>query len=394
MRSKITDGIKPFIVMEILERAQALEREGRSIVHMEIGEPDFDTPAGIVESGVAGMTGGDTHYTDSRGTHELRETIASWYNGRYGLDVTGDRVLVTNGVSPALLLVLSVLIEQPGDEIVLGDPYYPCYPNFIRFLRGVPRFAPASSDRGFQIDPADARRLVGPRTKAIMINSPANPSGTLMPPADIGEICSLGVPVISDEIYHGLVYGAKEHSALEYGDDVFVLNGFSKLFAMTGWRLGYCIAPASAVRTLHVLLQNFFISPNAFVQRAGLSALSRQQPEIDDMVARYDARRRFLLEELPKIGLGCRVEPKGAFYIFVDASHVDRDSYRLAFDILETAGVALAPGIDFGAEGEGHLRISYANSIENLADGVRRLEGYLARRDALPAPHRSKGDTA
>ena len=392
MRAKTTEAIKPFIVMEILERAQALEREGRSIVHMEIGEPDFDTPPGIVEAGVSGMTGGHTHYTDSRGTHELREAIATWLSGRYGIDVTSDRVLVTNGVSPALLLVLSVLIEEPGDEVILGDPHYPCYPNFIRYLRGVPRLVPAADERGFQLDPADARRLVGPRTKAIMISSPANPSGTLMPPEDIEEICSLGVPVISDEIYHGLVYGdAQARSALEFGGEVFALNGLSKLFAMTGWRLGWVVAPPSAVRTLHILAQNFFIPPNAFVQRAGAAALSETHPEIEAMVARYDARRRFLLEKLPEIGLRCRVEPKGAFYIFVDASHVDPDSYRLAFDILEKAGVALAPGIDFGAGGEGRLRISYANSIENLAEGVRRLETYLDGRGALPSSHPSKG---
>lgn len=387
MRAKTLDAIKPFIVMEILERAQALEREGRSIVHLEIGEPDFDTPAAIVEAGVSGMTGGDTHYTDSRGTFELREAIAAWLNERYGLDVTSDRVIVTGGVSPALLLVLSVLIEEPGDEVILGDPYYPCYPNFIRYLRGVPRLAPAGDERGFQLDPATARRLITPRTKAIMIASPANPSGTLMPPADIEEICSLGVPVISDEIYHGLVYGGvRARSALEFGEKVFALNGLSKLFAMTGWRLGWVVAPPEAVRMLHILAQNFFISPNAFVQRAGTAALTRTHPEIEEMVSRYDARRRFLLERLPALGLRCRVEPKGAFYIFVDASHVDRNSYRLAFDILEKAGVALAPGIDFGAGGEGRLRISYANSIENLAEGVRRLETYLAERDALPGP--------
>ncbi len=372
--------IKPFIVMEVLERALELEREGRSIIHMEIGEPDFDTPAGIIEAAKKSLDSGDTHYTDSRGIPELRNAVARWYNGRYDCGVTSSQVLVTMGVSPGLLLVLSCMVDGPGDEIILGNPCYPCYPNFIRYLGGTPRFIAAREEDGYQLRPGDVRAAIGPGTRAVLINSPANPMGTLIPAGDMEEICGLGLPVISDEIYHGLVYGEREHSALEFTGDAWVLNGFSKLFAMTGWRLGYVIMPGERIRQMQILQQNFFISPSSFVQKAAVTALDAEHPEISEMVEKYDRRRRYLLERLPKLGLEYAVEPKGAFYIFIRTDHIDPDSYRLAFDILERAGVALTPGIDFGESGEGHLRISYATSLENIKEGMDRLERYLEER--------------
>jgi aspartate/methionine/tyrosine aminotransferase len=377
-----TDEIRPFIVMEVLERAQELEREGRSIVHLEIGEPDFPTPRGIVEAAGRSLEAGDTHYTDSRGLLELRRAIARYYGRTCGVEPDPGRVLVTMGVSPALLLVLSTLVERPGDEVIMGDPCYPCYPNFVRYLGGVPRFVPTREEDGFQLRPADVERAIGPRTRAVMVNSPANPTGTMIPPGDLEGICRLDVPVISDEIYHGLVYGDRARSALEYGGGAWILNGFSKLFAMTGWRLGYVIAPPGSLRPMQILQQNFFISPGSFVQRAAVAALNDEHPEISEMVARYDERRRYLLQRLPAIGLEYAVEPTGAFYFFVRTDHIDPDSLRLAFDILERAGVAVAPGIDFGARGEGHLRISYANSLDNIREGMDRLERYLNERGA------------
>lgn len=382
MNDNSINEIKPFIVMEVLERAIALEREGRSIIHLEIGEPDFDTPKRIVESGIDALRRGETHYTDSRGIGELRAAVASYYNRRYGTDVSEARVLITMGTSPALLLALSVLVENPGDEIILGNPYYPCYPNFIRYMGGVPRFVETLEEEGFQPKPDAVKNLINKRTRAILVNSPANPTGTLLPADDLRSLCGLGVPVISDEIYHGLVYGDREHSALEYTDETFALNGFSKLFAMTGWRLGYLIVPERYVRRLHILQQNFFISPNSFVQHAGVTALQERHDELDEMRARYDARRQYLLSELPRIGLNSAVEPKGAFYFFVGTSHISTDSYELAFDILDRAGVAVTPGIDFGSRGEGHIRISYANSLENIREGVRRLGDYIGERES------------
>ncbi|MBU8920884.1 MAG: pyridoxal phosphate-dependent aminotransferase [Bacteroidales bacterium] len=376
---KIENGeIRPFMVMEVLERAIELEKEGRSIIHMEIGEPDFPTPPGIIRAAESSLHAGDTHYTDSRGILELREAIATYYGNGYDIDISPGQVLVTMGVSPALLLVMSTFIEHPGDEIILGDPCYPCYPNFIRYLGGVPRFVTTREEDGFQLRAEDVEKVVCARTKGIMVNSPANPTGTLIGAAEFESICGIGPPVISDEIYHGLVYGEKERSALEFSPDSYVLNGFSKLFAMTGWRLGYMIVPEKALRSLQILQQNFFISPGSFVQAAGIEALRGTHPEIPAMVKMYDERRRYLLEALPGLGLEYTIEPRGAFYIFVNASHLGRDSYKLAFDILDKVGVALTPGIDFGERGEGHLRISYANSLDNIREGIRRLGEYIS----------------
>jgi len=375
-----SEKIKPFLVMDVLERAMQLQRRGRSIIHMEIGEPDFDTPPAIVNEAVESLKRGETHYTDSRGIPELRKAVAENYSRRYGVDFSEDRVFVTMGVSPALLAVLSVIIENPGDEIILANPYYPCYPNFIRHLGGKPRFVRTRAEDGFHLKPSQVIKAMGKKSRAIIVNSPSNPVGTVIPENDLAKLCELEVPVVSDEIYHGLVYGERERSALEFSEDSFVLNGFSKLFAMTGWRLGYAIVPEHAARDIHVIQQNFFISPNSFVQRGGVRALSGEHPEVREMTERYDQRRKFMLERLKIMGLEPEVEPRGAFYIFVNARHIHSNSYELAFDILEKAGVALAPGIDFGRQGEGYLRISYANSMENLAEGADRLEKYIQER--------------
>jgi aspartate/methionine/tyrosine aminotransferase len=219
-----------------------------------------------------------------------------------------------------------------------------------------------------------------PRTKAVLVNSPGNPTGTLASATNLARIAELGPYVISDEIYHGLVYEGKEHCILEFTDRAFVINGFSKVYAMTGWRLGYLLAPPDFIRPLQKLMQNFFISANPFVQRAGIAALTQAGPEIEDMRTTYDTRRRFLLAGLAKLGFRIPVPPTGAFYVFVNARHLSADSYALAFDILEKAKVGVAPGIDFGPGGEGFLRFSYANSLENLQEGLRRLETYLAQR--------------
>ena len=383
MNTKPPEEMKPFIVMDVLQRALELEEKGNRIIHMEIGEPDFDTPPKIVEAGIDSLRKGETHYTDSRGIVELRTAVTAYYNKYYDVNVSESQVLVTMGVSPALLVVLSSLIKNPGDEIILANPYYPCYPNFIRYLGGIPRFIRTKAEEGFHLKPAMVKEAIGPNTKAILVNSPSNPVGTIIPPDDLKAICNMGKPVISDEIYHGLVYGEKEHSTLEFTKNTYVLNGFSKVFAMTGWRLGYIIVPGNAVRDIQIIMQNFFISPNSFVQRGGIAALLSNHPEVEEMKNKYDSRRKFLLGRLAAMGLNCPVEPKGAFYIFVDAGHIEKNSYKLAFDILEKAGVAITPGIDFGDQGEGYLRFSYTNSMENLVEGTRRLEEYLITEGVL-----------
>jgi len=371
--------ITPFLVMDILERAQELERRGAHVIHLEVGQPDADTPQVVKEAAYAAMQRGETQYTHSMGLIELRQAIRDHYRAAYGVEVPPDRIIVTSGTSPAMLLIFAALLD-PGQEVVLTDPHYSCYPNFVRLADGVPRYVPIHEANGFQVEPDALARALTPRTQAVLINSPANPTGTVLSPDRLAAIAELGPYVVSDEIYHGLVYEGQEHSILEYTDRAFVINGFSKLYAMTGWRLGYLIAPAQFIRPLQKLMQNFFISANAFVQRAGIAALTQAGPDVARMQASYDQRRRFLLGGLKKLGFHIPVEPTGAFYVFVNARHLGTDSYKLAFEILERAHVGVTPGIDFGAGGEGFLRLSYANSLDNLAEGLRRLGKYLEER--------------
>ncbi|MGQ9689326.1 MAG: pyridoxal phosphate-dependent aminotransferase [Desulfobaccales bacterium] len=368
--------ITPFLVMDILERAKELERRGEHIIHLEIGEPDFPTPEVVKEAAWRAMAAGETQYTHSQGLIELREVLCQHYLEKYGVKLSPEQFIVTSGTSPAMVLVFAALLD-PGDEMVLSDPHYACYPNFVRLVDAVPRYVRVLEEDGFQFRPEEVRKNLGPRTKAIMINSPANPTGTLLSAERLAHLAELGPYIVSDEIYHGLVYEGKEHSILEFTDRAFVINGFSKLYAMTGWRLGYVIAPPDFVRPLQKLMQNFFISANPFVQRAGIAALTQAGPEVARWRAVYDERRRFLLTGLERLGFHIPVPPTGAFYVFVNARHLSPDSYALAFDILERAKVGLTPGIDFGAGGEGYLRLSYANSLENLEAALRRLKTYL-----------------
>ncbi len=372
-------GVKAFIVMEIMEKAEELERAGKHIIHLEVGEPDFDTPPAAVEAAVRALRGGKTHYTHSMGLLELREAVARDYKRRYDVDVDPNCIIVTSGTSAAMSLIFSVLVK-PGNEVIITDPHYACYPNFIKFADGVPRLIPSSEENGFQYEIGRLREAVCERTSAVLINSPGNPSGTLIGAETMKEVAGLGIPVVSDEIYHGLIYDERAHSILEFMDDAFVINGFSKLYAMTGWRVGYVIAPKQCCRTMQKLHQNFFISANSFVQWGAIAALEESQKEIESMVKTYDERRRFMLSELRSMGFRIPVEPRGAFYILVNMKHIDTDSYRLALEILEKAGVAVTPGIDFGPGGEGFIRFSYANSIENIAEGMKRLRGFLAEK--------------
>jgi aspartate/methionine/tyrosine aminotransferase len=374
--------IPPFLVMEILEKALQMEREGREIIHMEVGEPDFDTPACVKEAAREAMLRGMTHYTDSRGIPELREAISRHYYEKYHVDVDPDRVIVTSGSSPALLLVFASLLD-PGDEVIVSDPGYACYPNMVDFVDGKTVPVPVFEEDGFQYRPLDIARRITRRTKAVVINSPSNPTGNLLEPEVMEEIVDMGRKgfyVVSDEIYHGLVYEGKEHTILEFTDRAFVVNGFSKLYAMTGWRLGYLIAPPEFVRPIQKMQQNLFISANAFVQHAGIAALTGCREEVAHMVRTYDERRRFLLPRLRELGFGVAVEPQGAFYIMANARRFTSDSYSFALELLEEAGVAVTPGVDFGKNGEGYIRFSYANHIGNLELGVERLALYLSSR--------------
>ena len=376
MIAKRAKEITPFLVMDVLERARAMEREGIHVIHLEVGEPDFDTPQCVKEAACKALNEGHTHYTHSLGLLELREAICRHYLKTYHVSVSPDQVVVTSGTSPAMLLIFSALVEK-GDEVIFSDPHYACYPSFVRFVQGVPVMVPVYEKDGFQYRPESIKRKITKKTKAIVINSPSNPTGNLLSEDRMRAIAKFSPYVISDEIYHGLVYEGKEHSILEFTDHAFVLNGFSKLYAMTGLRLGYLIAPQPFIRPIQKIQQNFFISANSMVQMAGIAALEQTEADVARMKSLYNERRQYMVKRLKELGLGITVEPTGAFYVFANVKHISKDSYKLAFDILEKAHVGVTPGIDFGKHGEGYLRFSYANSMENIVEGLNRLEHYL-----------------
>ncbi len=377
--AKRLDEITSFIVMDVLERAKEMEREGIGIIHLEVGEPDFDTPAAVKQAACRALGDGETHYTHSLGAIELREAICDHYQLTYGVTVSPDRVAVTSGTSPAMFALFAILLD-PGDEVIISDPYYACYPNFIKFTGGVPVTVPIYEEDGFQLRSRAIAEKITERTRAVFINSPSNPTGNILSGERMRAIADLPVPVISDEIYHGLVYEGQAHSILEYADDAFVFNGFSKLYAMTGLRLGYLIAPKPYMRAIQKIQQNFFISANSAVQAAGIAALKETADDVARMRQTYNERRQFIIRRLRELGFGITVPPTGAFYVFANARHIATDSYRLAFDILEKAHVGVTPGIDFGPNGEGYLRFSYATAMDAIAEGMDRLEGYLRNR--------------
>ena len=379
--SKRSEAIRPFVVMDLVARAKELEAQGRDIVRLEIGDPDFSTPEVITRAAEEAMAEGSTHYTQSLGLPSLREAIRDHYREHYGVGIDPADIVVSQGTSPAMLLLFGSLLD-PGDEVIMPDPCYPAYPNYVSFLGGIPKLVRVRAENGFRYDPDELRAAVGPRTKAIMVTSPSNPTGAVQSPDDLrmlGEIAErTGVHIASDEIYHGLTFCGPEHTILEFTDRAFVLNGFSKAYAMTGWRLGYLIAPREFVRPAEKIQQNFFLAANAFVQQAGVVALTQAQDDVARMRAIYDERRRFLVPALRDAGLKIDCEPCGAFYVFADARCWGGDSLELSRRILEEAGVACAPGVDFGPGGEGFLRFSYATSIDRLTEGVARLREWGA----------------
>jgi aspartate/methionine/tyrosine aminotransferase len=376
MISKRAKQVTPFLAMDVLERAQAMELEGTDVVHLEVGEPDFDTPECVKEAVRKALDRGDTHYTHSLGKLELREAICRHYFEKYGVSISPDQIVVTSGTSPAMLLIFAAILDR-NDEVIISDPHYSCYPNFIRFVDGVPVTVPVKEEDGFQYRLEAIKSKITRKTKAIVINSPSNPTGNLLSEQLMRSIAELPQHIISDEIYHGLVYEGKEHSMLEFTDNTFILNGFSKLYAMTGLRLGYLIAPKPFVRPIQILQQNLLISANSVIQMAGIAALEQAAEDVARMKNIYDERRKYMVKRLREIGFGITIEPTGAFYVFANAKHLSKDSYKLAFDILEKAHVGVTPGIDFGKNGEGYLRFSYANSIDNVREGLNRIENYI-----------------
>ena len=383
MTSRRVLEIEPFLAVEIAERAFALERAGVDVVHLEFGEPDFEAPPVITDAVMRAVKDGRTKYTSSLGILPLREAVVEHYATRYGVRLAPEQVLVTPGTSPAMLLLFGHLLD-PGDEVVLGDPYYACYPNFIRYAEGRLLTVSTSEANGFALEPAAVRERMTPRTRAVLINSPANPTGAVMRDdamAGIAEVAGRGgAVVVSDEIYHGLVYEGRERSILEFTDRAFVLNGFSKAFAMTGYRLGYVVGPAAEIRALQTLFGNFFISTNEFVQWAGVAALREAADESARFRSLFAERRRVMIDGVRRIGLGVGFEPTGAFYVLANARAYTADSTRFAMELLEEAHVAVTPGAAFGPNAEGYLRFSYASSVERIEEGLRRVHRFLVAR--------------
>jgi len=377
MISKRAKEITPFIVMEVLEKAAEMEKQGINVIHLEVGEPDFDVPKCVSKAIQEAFAEGRTHYTHSLGDPDLREAISQRYFIEYNVKVSPDQIIVTSGSSPAILLTLSTLCNN-GDEIILSDPGYACYENFIKFIGAKAIKVKVYEEDGFQYRPSEIRKLISKRTRGILINSPMNPTGNLLSKKVMKELAEFDVPIISDEIYHGLVYEERANSILEFSTNAFVLNGFSKLFAMTGLRLGYAIAPKNYIRAMQKIQQNLFICASSTAQRAGVAALKYAEDDVLKMKTIYNQRRMFLIERLKQLGFDIKVPPTGAFYVFVNVKHLSNDSYKLAFDILKKAHLGVTPGIDFGKNGEGFLRFSYANSIENIEEGMNRFEKYLS----------------
>lgn len=368
--------ISSFIVMDVLERAKEMEKAGHSVIHLEVGEPDFDTPEPILQAGLRAMRGSDTHYTHSLGKRELREEIAAYYLRKYGVEVAAERIIVTSGTSPAMLLIFSALLEM-GDEVIIPNPYYACYPNIIKYADGEPVYVTVREEDGFTYRLSEIKKKITPKAKAVMVNSPSNPTGNVFSGEELRALAGLNTYIISDEIYHGLIYEGKGHTMLEYTDKAFILDGFSKRYAMTGWRLGYVIVPVEFVRPMQKLQQNLFICASSFAQEAAITALKEGDPYVEQMVKVYNDRRRYLLSRLRDMGIAAEVEPTGAFYALANVKKYTHDSYDFAFRILEEVKVALAPGIDFGSNCEGYLRISYANSMSNIEEGMNRLQRFL-----------------
>jgi aspartate/methionine/tyrosine aminotransferase len=376
------EEIQPFHVMEILARARELEAQGRDIVHMEIGEPDFPTPEPVRRAGIAALEKGELYYTPAIGLSELRQAIARFYGQRHGITVSPARIIVTTGASGALMLACAALIDS-SDEVILADPGYPANRQFVRAMGGVPKAVPVDASSAYQLAPDHLERAWGERTAAALVATPSNPTGTLISTERLAAMVEIararGGTLIVDEIYHGLVYEGDASTVLALADDVFVINSFSKYFNMTGWRLGWMVAPESYVASIDRLSQNLYLAPPTTAQYAGLAAFEPETLAILDRRAReFKARRDYLLPELRRLGFDIPVTPQGAFYIYAGCAKLTRDSFAFARDLLEQAGVAIAPGNDFGSnQSEKYVRFAYTNSIERLKEGVRRIAAFV-----------------
>lgn len=378
---KLADRMKdiaPFHVMELMAKAAALEASGRRVVHFEVGEPDFPTAEPIVQAAQAFLGKGHVHYTAALGLPALREAISAFYSERYGVTIPTSRIVVTAGASGALMLALGVLVN-PGEEWLLPDPGYPCNRHFVRLLEGRPTSLPVSATNNFQPAMATVEAAWGTLTRGLIVASPANPTGTLIDHPLLADLAKLtaarGGSLIVDEIYHGLSYGRDTQTALGISEDVFVVNSFSKYFGMTGWRLGWLVAPERYVRQIEKLAQNLYIAPSTIAQHAALAAFRPETITIlEERRREFQARRDLLLPGLEQLGFRVTARPEGAFYLYADCSRLGDDSQELAERLLNEAGVAATPGLDFGDNApKAHMRFAYTIDRSLIAEGLERM---------------------
>ncbi len=384
-QAKIADRMErivPFYVMDILARAKELEKQGRSIIHMEVGEPDFSTPDSVIEAGKNALDAGHTGYTAATGIPELREKISDYYQLQYGIAVDPQRIIVTPGSSGALQLIMGVLVN-PGQSVLMTDPGYPCNKNFVELMSGSPLPLPVGPKTGYQLSAQQVEEAWADATRAVLVATPSNPTGTLIPRDELARIHkvakSRGGTLIVDEIYQGLVYGSDSYTALDIGDDLFIINSFSKYYGMTGWRIGWLVAPEMYVDSLDRLAQNIFLSCSAPAQYAALHAFEPEcRTVLESRRQQFQKRRDFLLPALKELGFKIPVVPEGAFYLYADCSELTDDSFSFAYKLLEEQGVAVTPGKDFGNNRpEHHIRFAYTTSIEKMQEGVERIKMFI-----------------
>jgi len=376
------EHIAPFHVMKLLARAKELEAQGKIVVHMEIGEPDFDTPAPIVMAGINALDKGYTHYTPALGLDELRVAIADFYKSNDGIDVDKNRIVVTPGSSSALQLVCGAVIN-PGDEVILTDPGYPCNKQFVQIAGGIPSFVELDEENNYQLTLDAVKNKWTENTRAIMLASPSNPTGVLIDTKTLDDIAAFAEEknayLILDEIYHGLVYDEDVKSFVGRHENVFIINSFSKYFCMTGWRAGWLVAPEEFIDSIDRLAQNIFLAASTVAQHAALEAF---KPATIDILESYrmefKERRDYLYKALNDLGFGMKGKPQGAFYLYANSAKFSDNSFQLAEDLLENINVAITPGIDFGKHlAQEHVRFAYTRSIDQLELGVSRLASYL-----------------
>ena len=378
------DHIEPFHVMRIITRAMELQSSGVDVVNLAVGEPDFPTPKLVVEAGLRALREDRMKYLPALGSDELRDAISKWYRDRYNIEVPANRVAITTGSSAALLLTMVILVS-PGDEILMADPGYPANRHFVSAMNGRAILIPVGPETNYQLTAGVVAKYWTDRTVGVMVASPSNPTGTSIKQDTLRDIhrvvqAKQGTLIV-DEIYHGITFGVDACSSLEFADDIFVINSFSKYFAMTGWRLGWAVIPDGFIDSFEKLAQNLFISSPDLAQRAALASFHPDSiRECEAHRANYQEHRDFLLAELRDIGFKVPVEPTGAIYIYADCSKFSNDSFKLCEDLIENAGVAVAPGLDFGVyRANEHIRFSYPKPIPVLAEGVRRIRAHLGR---------------